>query len=310
MTAEPTLPVDSYREAAPFLRRPFTPAAVKFKVQATWPTGALIVAYIDARLAVERLNKVCPHLWHDAYRPIGNRQMWCDLTVDGITRADVGEGEGKGLVSDALKRAAVKFGVGVSLYAIPKMTVENNLLKRKQKGDREEVTLTDAGERHVREVYRRWLSDHGAEAFGGAALDHGDVEGAQGDAEVEHTLEPRKPSEAPQAASAPPNVDPQTGEVREPSVPRDVERTGASDVTTDDPWYDQTVEPLLAEARKLNLTSADLRAGIEQAGGHVPERVSSWQRTICGLSEEGAQRGRFVSWLQAQINERSPVPIA
>jgi hypothetical protein len=47
-------PVETYKEAARHLRRPFTQAAVKFKVQATWPkdnpTGGLIVAYIDARL--------------------------------------------------------------------------------------------------------------------------------------------------------------------------------------------------------------------------------------------------------------------
>jgi hypothetical protein len=68
-------PCDSFKAAARHLRRPFTPAAVRFKVQATWPkdkpTGGLIVAYIDARLVTERLNLVVPHLWADAYRPVG-----------------------------------------------------------------------------------------------------------------------------------------------------------------------------------------------------------------------------------------------
>lgn len=177
-------PVDSFKDAAPHLRRPFTPAAVKFKVQATWPDGGLIVAYIDARLVVERLNLIVPHLWHDAYRPLGGGQMWCDLTIDGITRSDVGEGAGKGLVSDALKRAAVRFGIGVSLYATPSLMLNNPHLKRKERGGKETVTINGDGMRVVRATYTAWLEQHGTKAFG-EPLDHGDVDGAQGDHEAD-----------------------------------------------------------------------------------------------------------------------------
>lgn len=183
MTGEPTLPVNSFREAAPFLRRPFTEHAVKFKVQATWDGGGLIVGYIDARLAVERLNLVCPHLWSDRYEPVAGSLMWCHLTLDGITRSDVGEGKGKGLVSDALKRAAVKFGVGVPLYAIPKMILKESdrHLKKNSQGKYE---LTPAGEQACRTRYAGWLDAHGKKAFG-EALDHGDVEDALGDHEAD-----------------------------------------------------------------------------------------------------------------------------
>jgi len=182
------LPVDSFRDAIRHLRRPFTAAAVKFKVQATWPkgdpTGGLIVSYIDQRLASERLNLVCPHLWHDAYEPTRTGLMWCHLTVDGITRSDVGEGQAKGLVSDALKRAAVKFGVGVSLYAVPKMmfSAADGTLKQKQTRDGLTLVLTPKGEQEARAAYTTWLAEHGVHAFGDP-LDHGDVEGAQGDTE-------------------------------------------------------------------------------------------------------------------------------
>lgn len=196
---EPTLPLDSFRDAAVLLRRPFTPAAVKFKVQAEWEKGALIVAYIDARLVVERLNKIIPHLWWDEYEPLGTKHLICRLTVDGITRQDVGEGVGKGLYSDALKRAAVKFGVGVSLYAIPKMILDfGPLLNKKPRGS----IITDAGERRLRDLYERWLTAHGTQAFG-EAFDHGDVADAQGDAE------------------APEGVNPETGEI-ESDIPSDV----------------------------------------------------------------------------------------
>ncbi len=206
----PEFPVESFREAARHLRRPFTPAAVKFKVQATWPkdnpTGGLIVAYIDARLAIERLNLVVPHLWHDEYRPVTPDLMWCDLTVDGITRRDVGEGKGKGLVSDALKRAAVHFGIGVSLYAIPKMIlkVDSGAVKAKQIAGKRTLEITPKGEQMLRDMYAHWLDAHGRTSFG-EPLDHGDVEGAQGDTETE--TEPVVPA----------GVDPATGEVTGPT---------------------------------------------------------------------------------------------
>lgn len=195
-TVEESFPVESFTAAAPHMRRPFTPEAVKFKVQATWDGGALAVAYIDARLVVERLNLICPHLWSDHYRPVSETRMWCDLTLDGITRSDVGEGNGKGLVSDALKRAAVKFGIGVSLYATPKMFLDERDGHLKP-NNREKYVLTDNGERHCREIYRQWLAGHGIKAFG-PALDHGDVEDSQGDAEVGET--PATPASTPTTA--------------------------------------------------------------------------------------------------------------
>lgn len=201
-------PCETFRDAARHMRRPFTSAAVKFKVQATWPKddphSGLIVSYIDARLVVERLNLLAPHLWHDAYRAVGQGQMWCDLTVDGITRSDVGEGQGKGLVSDALKRAAVKFGIGVSLYAVPKMIlkVQSGAVKSKQTAKGKTLELTPQGEQILRDTYEHWLDQHGKQAFG-EPLDHGDVIGAQGDHEADDT-------------TVPDGVDPATGEITGP----------------------------------------------------------------------------------------------
>lgn len=194
------LPVDSFREAAPLLRRPFTREAVKFKIQSSWQGGALIVAYIDARLVVERLNLVCPHLWTDeTYTPVaGGKGLECALTIGGITHRDVGADYiGKGLYSDALKRAAVKFGIGVSLYALPKMILNDSdgHIKRKQKGQKEYVELTPSGESRARDIYALWLDTLGKQAFGDP-LDHGDAPDAIGDAEVEA-----------------PAADPATGEV-------------------------------------------------------------------------------------------------
>lgn len=180
--------VESYREAAPLLRRPFTPAAVKFKPQTVHKNGGggTVACYIDARLVVERLNLVCPHLWHDEYTRTAGGGLLCHLTVDGITRTDVGEGTfEKALFSDALKRAAVKFGVGVPLYAVPMLTVWKNQgqIETWARGDSFQGRLTPQGEQAARTAYAAWLDAVGVHAFG-EPLDHGDSIDAQGDTEV------------------------------------------------------------------------------------------------------------------------------
>lgn len=193
MSAEPTItPLGSFREAARHFRRPFTPAAVKHKVQATWgkprPDSALIVCYMDARLVVDRLNLLLPDKWWDEYEQTDNTHMVCKLTVDGVTRRDIGEGSGKALYSDALKRAAVKFGIGVSLYAVPKMILKGENVQATTSGGKPSLKMTSDGERTVRAIYETWLTDHGTKAFG-EPLDHGDIEGAQGDYEAEAASE-------------------------------------------------------------------------------------------------------------------------
>lgn len=199
-TSDVAFPVDSFREAAVHLRKPFTPQAVKFKVQTTFggepPTGGMIVAYIDARLVVERLNHVCPHLWFDEYQALEGGKLMCRLTVDEISRRDIGEGyAGKGLYSDALKRAAVKFGVGVSLYAVPKIFLKSKdgHLKPVGRQGKQSLVLTDDGEGRCRELYRAWLDATGSTQFG-QPIDHGDIEDSVGDVDVP-AVEPDAPAE-------------------------------------------------------------------------------------------------------------------
>jgi len=187
--AERIQPVDSFKEAGELLRRPFTADAVRWKVQVAYPKGeptkALIVAYIDARLAAERLNLVCPHLWSDEYQMVGENLL-CSLMIDGIVRRDLGSGyKGKGLYSDAFKRAAVKFGVGVSLYSIPAIELpKGDFLKPKGKGDKATLVLTPKGQKRCRDLYAEWLEKVGKPKFGDA-LDHGDTPESVGDVEAD-----------------------------------------------------------------------------------------------------------------------------
>ena len=154
------------------LAEPFEEHEIKWRVGG----GGTLLAYIDARQVIERLNYVVgAENWQDEYSPISfeetdvkdttnlqavkvrvekegideNEVFWknyngvvtglkdksyasfsynnltyggirCSLTVLGITKQDVGTtsmaDQLKGAHSDALKRAAVKFGVGLYIY--------------------------------------------------------------------------------------------------------------------------------------------------------------------------------------------------
>ncbi len=112
------------------LRAPFDPTAVDFRPQGNPNSSgkAQAVCYIDARVVADRLDAVVgPGAWSFHYEPLivekGEIQLAKGaLTIHGITKEDVGDGSNfatsKGCVSDALKRAAVLWGVGRYLYEI------------------------------------------------------------------------------------------------------------------------------------------------------------------------------------------------
>lgn len=207
-------PTGDYAEAVKRFRRPFGWNAVKFRALVSLDVGnqhqgsALVAAYIDARLVIERLNLVVGGAWSEEYRPTAANVMWCDLTVLGVKHTDVGEDytSAKALVSDALKRAAVKHGIGVSLYAVPKMWLSHGPhLIAKTGGKEPYYDLSDEGERYVRQVYAGWLQQEGQRHFG-KVLSHGDGIGSVGDA-LDGALIGSQPA-APAAAPAQPAIDP------------------------------------------------------------------------------------------------------
>jgi hypothetical protein len=122
------------REFLEILSKPFDPKEVEVKIQAVNRdrTRAQVVAYVDARTVLDRLDEaVGPTGWSDSYEVLTNGtdgegrrlvEVKCTLTVLGVSKEDVGEGDSlKAAFSDALKRAAVKFGVGRYLYRLPKV---------------------------------------------------------------------------------------------------------------------------------------------------------------------------------------------
>jgi hypothetical protein len=102
---------------------------------------AMALAYLDARDVMDRLDQVCgAGNWQDRYEFHGTRTIcYLSIRIDGewITKAD-GAGDSdveaeKGAISDALKRAAVKWGIGRYLYDLPAPWVPCEFYERNNK---------------------------------------------------------------------------------------------------------------------------------------------------------------------------------
>lgn len=114
------------------LAAPFPATDVKFKPQAVKGNRALALAYVDARAIMDRLDAVVGvENWQDVYEVLPDHSVQCQLRIKFGTRwvckSDVGSPSEqpdagdrlKAAFSDALKRAAVKFGIGRYLYRLP-----------------------------------------------------------------------------------------------------------------------------------------------------------------------------------------------
>jgi hypothetical protein len=116
------------------LRKPFPPDRISWRVGSTNhdKTKGMALAYIDARDVQDRLDAVCGvESWQCRYLPMPGTKTVCEIGIrilssdpnqpaewvwksDGAGDSDI-EAE-KGALSDAFKRAAVRWGVGRYLY--------------------------------------------------------------------------------------------------------------------------------------------------------------------------------------------------
>lgn len=127
------------------LSAPFDPRDVKFKPQMVKNNRALAMAYIDARLVMERLDEVIGvENWQDEYQSLADGSVQCQLRVrfptsdEWVCKSDVGSPSEqpdagdrlKAAFSDALKRAAVKFGIGRYLYRLSAQWVDYDPVKK------------------------------------------------------------------------------------------------------------------------------------------------------------------------------------
>jgi hypothetical protein len=125
------------------LSSPFDLKEVKFKPQSVKGNRALALAYVDARVIEDRLDDVLGVAgWQDEYETLADGSVVCRLRlkIDGewVTKMDVGspseQPDGgdrmKAAFSDALKRAAVKFGIGRYLYRLPATWTDYDPVKK------------------------------------------------------------------------------------------------------------------------------------------------------------------------------------
>ena len=129
------------------LAAPFAGSEVKFKPQHITGNRALVVPFVDARVIQDRLDDVLGVMgWQDRYKCLPDGSVVCRLRIrlgeEWITKEDVGgqseqpdEGDRrKAAFSDALKRAAVKFGIGRYLYRLKPQWVDYDPQKRQVVG--------------------------------------------------------------------------------------------------------------------------------------------------------------------------------
>lgn len=112
------------------LRAPLPDSDIKWRPGATNAdkSKALALPYFDARAVMDRLDEaVGPANWQDSYRSGADGGVICrlELRIDGewIAKEDGAENTDieavKGGISEALRRAAVKWGIGRYLYDAP-----------------------------------------------------------------------------------------------------------------------------------------------------------------------------------------------
>jgi hypothetical protein len=125
------------------LAAPFEAADVKWKPQTVKNNRALAVLYVDARAVQDRLDEVLGvENWQDEYAVQSDGSVVCKLSVriggEWVAKMDVGSPSEqpdsgdrlKAAFSDALKRAAVKFGVGRYIYRVESQWVDYDPVKK------------------------------------------------------------------------------------------------------------------------------------------------------------------------------------
>lgn len=135
---------ERYDDIVKRLTAPFSGEHVRYKPGVVSGNRALVLWYVDARAVQDRLDEVLGVTgWQDHYDFLPCGAVVCSLRLrfgeEWITKMDVGgqseqpdEGDRtKAAVSDALKRAAVKFGVGRYLYSLPAQWADFDPQKRR-----------------------------------------------------------------------------------------------------------------------------------------------------------------------------------
>ena len=119
------------------LQKPLSADQIEFRVQSINKGGyATVLAYKDARVDMNRLNKVFGvGFWQRKHEFINGKEyctvevwnseinQWCGVQDVGTVSNTEAE---KGQSSDAFKRACFNLGIGIELYDYPEMSIKLN----------------------------------------------------------------------------------------------------------------------------------------------------------------------------------------
>ena len=116
-----TAPTSMTADKATALRRPFPPESV-----GKLPKGGQMLDFVGHAAVTDRLLAVDPEWTWEPFALDANGlpsvtasgNLWIRLTVCGVTRIGVGDGKNaKECIGDAIRNAAMRFGVGLDLWA-------------------------------------------------------------------------------------------------------------------------------------------------------------------------------------------------
>lgn len=174
------------------LAAPFAPSEIHWRVGSTnkkmFDKGkaterkGLPLAYVNARDVMERLDAVLgAENWSDKYQE-SQKRLFCSLALringewisktDGAGDTDM-EGQ-KGGISDAFKRAAVKWGIGRYLYESKAEWITLDEYWRLPKNFNGEKYLAVFSSKQMRTKYWKALKDAAANSDAGAARELSD----------------------------------------------------------------------------------------------------------------------------------------
>lgn len=158
--------VGNVNELQQRLAQPFDPKYIEWKPGSTTRDGSKCMAmpYADMRAYMERLDELFGMEWSVRYVAWGETRIFCELTINGVTRTSTGESDAQdaknglaGTVAEAqaMKRACAMFGLGRYLYDLPSAWVAY---------DSQNKRISDAGKAELESRYKAWYARQTAQA--------------------------------------------------------------------------------------------------------------------------------------------------
>lgn len=148
------------------LAEPFPPSRVHWRVGRAFDNGkGTVLAYLDARDVMNRLDEVCgPGGWSDDYHETRSGRIICSIHIGDATKSD-GAGDtsfegAKGAISDAFKRAGVKWSIGRYLYECKAPVIELDQGKYIPKNFDGSIYLTAFSSKQMKTKYYKLFKEH------------------------------------------------------------------------------------------------------------------------------------------------------